>query len=191
MRAKKGSSFERHICKQLSLWWSNGEREDIFWRSSQSGGRATQRSKKGKTTFGSYGDVAAVDPIGAPLIKMFTIELKRGSSHGCPGDLLDFKEENDKHSWMKCLMQAITAHKAAGSMAWMLICKRDHRIPVVFFSAGVLTWLWPKDCPLYAPHLRMKMNTPAGQFWFVGMSLEDFLEIVTPEQIIQCSTLKI
>src|SRR5882762_8826232 len=44
---KKGSAFERKICKRLSLWVTNGEREDCFWRSAMSGGRATVQHRKG------------------------------------------------------------------------------------------------------------------------------------------------
>jgi len=76
--SSKGSSFEREVCKQLSLWWTKGEREDIFWRTAGSGARATTRAKSGKTTARSYGDVIAIDPIGDPLIKEVTIEIKRG-----------------------------------------------------------------------------------------------------------------
>lgn len=32
MSAKKGSSYERHICKQLSLWWTKGKRDDVVFR---------------------------------------------------------------------------------------------------------------------------------------------------------------
>ncbi len=59
----KGSNFEREICKLLSLWWTNDKRDDIFWRTSGSGARATTRSKTKQKTFGQYGDVQATDPI--------------------------------------------------------------------------------------------------------------------------------
>ena len=38
---EKGSSFERLVCKRMSMWLSKGERDDLFWRSAMSGGRAT------------------------------------------------------------------------------------------------------------------------------------------------------
>ena len=43
----KGSSFERLICKELSLWITGGEHQDVFWRSAMSGGRSTVAMKKG------------------------------------------------------------------------------------------------------------------------------------------------
>ena len=39
-KAYKGSEFEREMCKCLSLWWTDSKRDDVFWRSAQSGGRA-------------------------------------------------------------------------------------------------------------------------------------------------------
>ncbi len=189
-KAGKGSEFERELAKRLSLWWTNGERNDIFWRTSQSGGRATQRSKKGETTFGSYGDLTAVDPIGAPLLKMFTIELKRGSSHGSPGDLLDFKPVNGSHPWVACLMQAIKSHQESGSKAWLLIHKRDHRLPIVYLESRILKWI---QSPTSTPYTIMRMRLVVRevkeeqvyeQVNFVGLPLETFLDSVFPQQII-------
>src|SRR6056300_739729 len=60
----KGDTFEREICTLLSEWWSDGKRDDIFWRH-DSGSRAKGSSRKGKTTFGAYGDIKASDPIGS------------------------------------------------------------------------------------------------------------------------------
>ncbi len=57
---------------------TDGERTDLFWRSSQSGGRATTRRKTNRTTAGSYGDMTWTDPLGIPLLSCFTFELKNG-----------------------------------------------------------------------------------------------------------------
>lgn len=74
----KGEGFEREISKDLSLWWSREERDDIFWRSSQSGGRAKSRAIAGLNTAYSYGDISFLDPIGKPLLERVVIEVKRG-----------------------------------------------------------------------------------------------------------------
>lgn len=74
----KGEDFERQISKKLSLWWTDGERDDVFWRTSQSGGRATQRAKSALDTAYSYGDLTFIDPIGKPLCDLLVIEAKRG-----------------------------------------------------------------------------------------------------------------
>lgn len=72
----KGSSFERKICKALSLWISKGEDEDLFWRSAMSGGRATTSAKSGKLLRRQCGDISAVSPEGHKLTDYFYVELK-------------------------------------------------------------------------------------------------------------------
>lgn len=132
----KGSDFERTICKELGLWWTDGARDDIFWRTSNSGGRATVR--KGRSTFGGYGDVQAVDPIGQPLLNITSIELKRGYGHASVGDLLD--EGKAKSQWALWAEQAEMERGQGGQPYWMLITRRDRRgavvhIPATFASA--------------------------------------------------------
>lgn len=184
--ASKGSDFERQLCKQLSLWWTQDldqPRDDIYWRSSQSGGRATERAKKGKATYGSHGDIAFVDPLGSPLLKLFTIELKRGSSHGIPGDLLDFKADNDKHQWVKCLKQTIRSAEAAGSLGWMMICRRDHRKAVCFIDTPTFRRLhrfvdiWP------CVRFRLKIKGMEPGVDFVGLPFDTFLVRTEPSAI--------
>lgn len=68
----KGSDFERVVCKQLSLWLTNGKSVDVFWRSAMSGGRATVA--KGKVR--QAGDITAVAPEGHILTDQFYLELK-------------------------------------------------------------------------------------------------------------------
>ena len=73
---KKGNSFEREISKKLSLWFSNKERDDLFWRSQNSGGRFTSRKKIGKNTKNQSGDITSTDSRGEIFINMFSIECK-------------------------------------------------------------------------------------------------------------------
>jgi hypothetical protein len=79
---QKGSSFEREICKKLSLWISDGKSDDLFWRSAMSGGRATVRTKKGRTTASGHGDITAVTPEGNVLTDHFVIECKHLKTMG-------------------------------------------------------------------------------------------------------------
>lgn len=72
----KGSSFERVICKDLSLWVSGGARDDLYWRSAMSGGRATVAKKKGKSLAHVSGDICAVHPDGAVLTDRYFVECK-------------------------------------------------------------------------------------------------------------------
>jgi len=72
----KGSSFERTICKQLSLLVTNGERTDVFWRSALSGGRATLQFDQGIINQAQAGDISAISKEGMWLIDNYQIECK-------------------------------------------------------------------------------------------------------------------
>lgn len=76
----KGGSFENEIAKKLSLWFTEGKREDIFGRSDGSGARFTKRSKKGKDTANQGADITFTDILGEQLIKFWSIEVKTGYS---------------------------------------------------------------------------------------------------------------
>lgn len=177
----KGSNFEREICKLLSLWWTGGEDDAVFWRSSQSGGRATQRAKSGRKTFGSYGDIAAVNPIGQPLLKLFTIELKRGKSHGCPNDLFDCRPSKKPKPFEEALVQARRSAEQAESLCWMLISRRDGRESMAYVDGHVRHHL---DCVMDGPTQRFSIilcdNTPIH---FIGLRLSSFLDRVRPSEV--------
>jgi len=74
--APKGSAFERSVCKDLSLWITYGERDDIFWRTAMSGGRATIGLRAGNVRGAQAGDIGAIDPIGLGLLRHFVVEAK-------------------------------------------------------------------------------------------------------------------
>lgn len=185
----KGGAFEREISKKLSLWWSEGKRDDIFWRSSQSGGRATFRGKKGKDTFGSHGDIAALDPIGAPLIKLFCFELKTGKSHGAPEDLIYRKMPNGKSKFEKTLAQANASTKAAKAGWWILICRKlGGRVMIYFpsdFSPEISNISW---CRLRAgtPFIRYRVATKEfGVMTFYGCDFDHFLNAFPSSEIME------
>jgi hypothetical protein len=74
---QKGADFEREVCKKLSLWVSRGEKEDLFWRSAMSGGRATVYRKQGKGQLARQaGDITATAPEGHVLTDQWYIECK-------------------------------------------------------------------------------------------------------------------
>lgn len=181
---RKGSKFERDMCRRLSLWWTPADpTDDVFWRSSQSGGRATVRARKGKRTAGSYGDIVAMDLVGEPLLKVFTLELKRGRSHGEPGDLLDCNASPDCHKWIKTMEQARGSHEDAGSFSWLIISQRDFRRAAVFFPSSLLR----PGQPLFAARKKL-LRPPVFRYRieqgdFMGMTLDKFLEAVHPSDL--------
>jgi hypothetical protein len=80
-KSSKGSGFERELAKQLSRWWTHGDRDDLIWRTSQSGGRATQRAKQAVRTKYGYGDLTFTDPAAKSLFDLLVISAKRGYTH--------------------------------------------------------------------------------------------------------------
>lgn len=170
--AGKGSQFERDICRQLSLWWTKGERDDVFWRTPISGGRATMRAKTGKDTFGANGDIQAVDPIGRPLLKTVAIELKRGYSKHTVADLLDKPEKAKNQLYEDFFEQAERERKGSGAIGWWLITKRDRRDAIIFMPKHIFKG--------YGGHI------PLAKIYWDGEivcceKLNDYLETTEPE----------
>ena len=76
--SRKGSSFERKICKDLSLWVTDNNLEDVFYRTAGSGGRGTFRAKQGKETANAHGDMMYTRPEGEMFLRAVTVEMKKG-----------------------------------------------------------------------------------------------------------------
>jgi len=172
---RKGSSFERKICKKLSLWWTGSERDDVFWRTAGSGARAKVRSKKGKGTFGQYGDIQAVDPIGQPLLDVCSIELKIGYGKYSILDILDKPTKTVKQQFEDFLEQANDDRKNAGVEWVMLITKRDRRVPIITISSSLYRilrhYVWFDDTSIL--FLQYKKEDS-----YYSIPLDDFLHTV-------------
>lgn len=157
----KGSSYEREVCKQLSLWWTQDldePREDIFWRSTTSGARATARRKKGKTTSGQEADIAAIDPIGKPLLDFMVLEVKRGYNRVSPHQLLDKSPHHKEQKIEEWIRKQQDAQEQAGSFGWAIMHKRDKREPMIYVDAPA----WEEmDCD--RGRLRRRI-TPAARY---------------------------
>ena len=121
---QKGGSFEREICKALSLWVSKGQNVDLYWRSAMSGGRATVA--KGKVR--QAGDITAVAPEGHALVDTFFIECKsyKNLSLDClikgKGNLIDF--------WQIAVKESAKYNRIP-----LLIFKQNRRPTIVCTSA--------------------------------------------------------
>lgn len=72
----KGGNFERLISKKLSEWYSDGKRDDLFYRTQSSGGRFTIRNKQGKMTEGQDGDIGSSSHESSLFSSIFSIECK-------------------------------------------------------------------------------------------------------------------
>lgn len=72
----KGGAFERECSRRLSLWLTAGARDEIFWRTAMSGGRATLQHRKGIVNKSQAGDIGAIDADGERLLTHIVIECK-------------------------------------------------------------------------------------------------------------------
>lgn len=178
--SQKGSEFERTISKTLSLWWSHGKDDAIFWRTSQSGGRATERAKKGKNTKGQDGDYCATNPIGQPLMNVCTIESKTGYGHQSIMDLID-PTGLRKPMYDAFFEQCIRESESGGRPYWMLISRRFGRevmiyMPNLLYHQLVLNGA--RKLPNAKPYLYFECRLKSGRMIKVyGTTLKSFLKV--------------
>jgi len=140
----KGGDFEREIARKLSLWFTGGERDDIFGRSDGSGGRFTSRRKSGKDTANQSGDITFTDVIGEPLIKRWSIELKTGYADKSSNKLIDKKGKSVKILYRWDLLDLIdSTQKVPIFIDFWNQTKRDAdlsgRTPVLIFRRNLRT----------------------------------------------------
>ena len=182
-RAKKGSRFEREFSKRLSMWWTNGVRDDIFWRSSNSGGRATNRAKSGQQTAGQAGDIAATDPAGAPLLELITFELKCGYPDAHAAMMFDRPATSKKSKWEEFLLQAVASAKLNKSFAWMLVHKRDRKLPMIWVPGRLVDEMTEQGCPKPNICIRAKNKKciygTTLEAWFRDNSPDDVRDVLT------------
>lgn len=130
----KGNSFEREICKKLSLWLSNDKMDDVFWRTSNSGGRYTSRKKVGKTTENQIGDIGLNSDFepGKKLLEKFVLECKFYKSLDFWGLILENKSSDVFNFWCKLLVESDNVEKHP-----LLIYKTNNRPILVLTSSYI------------------------------------------------------
>ena len=170
----KGGSFEREVSKSLSLWWTKGESDAVFWRTSNSGGRATVRSYKGLKTMGQNGDITATNPIGQPLIDLVSIELKRGYNKATPMNCMETKNKND--TFFDFIKQSKRDAIKGEVPYWWLIHKRDRK--------GIMIYM-PLEFKTMARITKPYCVFRTKEVDFIGMPFISFLEKVNPSLFIQ------
>ena len=176
MKSRKGGSFERELCVAFSKWWTQNKRTDVFWRTAGSGARATTRAKTGQTTYGSHGDIMAVDPIGTPLLRLFTIEIKRGYSKHTLHDILDDTTSRALPTIQGWINKTNKSIGKAGSHWWMVVHRRDRREAMVYLPNRAGQTLFDEGPTPYAS-IRYKYRTV-----FVT-TLKEFFRLVQPDTI--------
>lgn len=168
----KGSSFERLICKKLSLWFTENERDDVFFRSASSGAMATQRFKKGKNTSGQQGDITSTDSEGIKLIKKFNFELKSYKDFSL--DFLVYKNKSLIHAWW----EQCTGDSERENKRPLLIIKKNNKKEIIIFEHTLY-----KECLMgYFGILSNKLYICGyvDDVQIMLMLLTDFLDYVNP-----------
>jgi hypothetical protein len=184
----KGAAYERKLCGEISLWYSDGKFGDLLWRSSQSGGRATSRAKCGKRTAGHAGDICATCPEGEPITRHITWECKSGYNRSAfMADLIDRKawSANKKArsaTILGFIEQAIAAAERAGTRWWALVHRRDKRGSTIYLPTGLCHRLIPQD-DLPVPHCYFHTRVGRGELTFVCLRLADFFTSANPRDI--------
>lgn len=192
----KGGSFEREIAKKLSLWWSGGKSDDVFWRTSNSGGRATTRRKKGQKSYAGHGDLSYTHPDGKPFIDYFALELKRGYNKNAKKgrkvtssfqSLVDAPAHVKAGVFEEWIHQAEQAKNNAESFSWALIHKADSQREMIYMPYSVMTDLIPYDVLFtkkvfvvirFVPKIKdIESNIIAG------IRLDSFLRSVKPQKV--------
>ncbi len=125
----KGASFERSVAVSLSLWVTAGNRDDLYWRSAMSGGRATIGLKKGKTRSSQAGDITSIDPVGSWLTDRFIIENKHYADLDIASGILANTGRLHKF-WV----DLVAVSHAIGKMP-LLIAKENHRSVLLILSS--------------------------------------------------------
>lgn len=180
-KSYKGRKFEIWLSGVLSRWWSRGKRDDIFWHTHDSGGRATKRTKLGLGTSNLYGDICATDTTGYPLLKIFTVEAKKGYNKATVQDLLDRPNHLNPFQYEEWIVKIDREAKEARSRSWLLIHRRDKREALVLVGNGEVANLLMSNGGTYDSLVVASSVRPGD--WMLQVTLSDFLRLVSPAQV--------
>lgn len=132
----KGSAFERRVCRDLSLWVSRGERDDIFWRSSMSGGRATIGLRVGNVRASQAGDVSAIHALGERLLGHVVVECKSYA------DLDLFSGVANDTGKLRRFWDELRRHAAKFGKRPMLVARQNGMPTVCLLEPDPAGWLF-------------------------------------------------
>ncbi len=150
---RKGSKFERDISKQISSWFTKGERDDLLWRTAGSGARQTTRQKKGLQTEGHAGDIASTSAESKILTDVFCFELKNYADIN-PWQLIVGENKLVTGWWDELIVTTQFEDKLP-----CLIIKQDYK-PPIFISDNIFSNFFSKTFSIDPTCiLNMKGNT--------------------------------
>lgn len=176
----KGFPYERKMAKVLSLWWTDGLNQDIFWRTAGSGGRATNRKKlTGEALKYSYGDIGFLDPIGKPFIDFFLLELKKGYTKDIdPLSIVDSKKK--KHLLFEWWDKAEIERQESERKKSLIIFERDRHKSCVMIDFHFMSKLIDYYGTFQHSTLTIERNTDC---YLSIVSFNDFFNWFDPEYV--------
>ena len=171
---RKGGNFENKMCKSLSLWWSEGERDDLFARTASSGGRFTQRKKTNKDTANQEGDITSTTAEGLLLIHACCFEMKNGYKNWSIMDILDKPERKGKSTPQT--FELFYQQASENPNKWpVIIAKKDGRKELIFYPIEMHHKIRAVSCINIPEHIiyRTGKNSIVN-VTMIGMNLKDF-----------------
>ena len=159
----KGAAWEREVCKQLSLWITNGAKQDVFWRSAMSGGRSTVLAKRGIKAGAHAGDITAISAEGHQLTGAFFVECKFYRELSLSAFLLGFNRGALQKFWDVAVREAASYDKEP-----LLIAKQNNVPPIVLLrSSGRGVRINDKPLSSQPPVLRTRGGVEL--FWYADI----------------------
>lgn len=164
----KGSQFERDIARRLSWWWTNGETDEVFWRSPSSG--VMKRP-------GAAGDISALYG-GDELIDLIFIELKYYKEV----EYTAWLTKGIKSQVLDWFAKASDERREVGQKYVWLIIKANRHNPVLVVSSR----FW-NDCSSVVGmgfHMLPCIHLYFGEGNnYIIVQLEAMLDLIDPESI--------
>jgi hypothetical protein len=170
---RKGSAFEREMCRVISLFWSNNSYKDLCWRSASSGVRGTTTSSHLRSKVkGYFGDLTATSPLIEPLFKVFSIECKFYAKIDVTEILRGIKNNKLLEFWTQAYRDARHSGRTP-----VLITKQNFLgILMIVRTADAEKFLHTMDKPIKYMTIAQELSI---------FSLDDFLKNVNKERFIR------
>jgi len=194
----KGGSFELEVSKKLSLWLSDGKRDDLVCRNDTSGGRATVRVKnKKQTNCYMHGDLKHSDDQAKPLFDLWSVEcktgyasksvLKDGTKKVVNWDVLDLLDSRQKKPticsmWEQCVNDADLSRRQP-----VLIFRRNQKDICIAVNLNYHLSLYRYFNKIAKGYLFIEAIIPSMYIpnnHIVIMKFSEFLEWVNPKTLI-------
>ena len=163
----KGGQFERDMARKLSLWLTDGKKDDCLWRSAGSGSMSTNSIKRG-TGAKQYqaSDLSPNAPEAYLLLDRFTIECKYYANLQLDGLLF-----NPKCQLLTFWKQS-NRDAASVSKRPFLIAKQNRRPIMVGIEIEVLAKIGKVPTMISVVHANLAL-----------VLLDDFLQHIKPTDL--------